>query len=152
MTSNEGAVPIDSGTLAGKVRLLVGDTDAAPLTPPVTGRGTYAWYSDTELESLGGMFGSNPKRVAIWVLSQVGISQALLLKKWTSEDLAVDGPAIVRSIEATLKRLAKEVADEDVLGGDAEFFGVYGGYPTLDVRVAYPPEIGIGWWSTYGTL
>lgn len=122
---NVGLFPPDYETLAGKVRVLVGDTDAAPLETPVTGQGQYAWYSDAELEVLGSMNNMNPKRVAIWVLSQVAMSQALILKKWTSEDLQVDGPAIARGIEATLKRLAAEVDKEDTLGGDAEFFGVY---------------------------
>jgi len=122
---NVGVYPPDYTTLAGKVRVLVGDTEAAPLETPVTGQGQYAWYSDTELEVLGELNSANPKRVAIWVLSQVSISMAMLLKKWTSEDLQVDGPAITRGIEGTLKRLSAEVDKEDTLGGDAEFFGVY---------------------------
>ena len=149
MAINTGASPLDPTTLAGKVRTLVGDTDPTPFDPDVPGQGEYAWFSDTELETLGELFGDNPKRVAIWVLSQVAVSQALLLKKWTSEDLSVDGPAIIRGIENTLKRLSKEADREDDAGGDAEFFGIYGGYPAEGVRVAYPPEIGIGWWSTY---
>lgn len=149
MAVNVGASPIDTSTLAGKVRVLVGDTDPAELVPAVAGQGAYAWYADTELEVLGEMFGDSPKRVAIWVLSQVAISQALLLKKWTSEDLQVDGPAIVRGMEATLKRLSAEVEKEEALVGDSEYFEIYGGYPVETVRVAYPPEIGIGWWSTY---
>lgn len=146
---NVGVTPPDYGTIAGNVRVLIGDTDPKPLTVPVTGKGQYAWYSDEELEALGDLLGGNPKRVAIWVLSQVALSNALLLKKWTSEDLQVDGPAITRGIEATLKRLAAEVDKEDDIGGEAEFFGVYGGVGGRGVRVAYPPEIGIGWWSTY---
>jgi hypothetical protein len=136
--------PPDYSTLAGKVRVLVGDTEAAPLTVPVSGQGQYAWYSDEELEVLGEMNGYNAKRVAIWVLSQVAISQALLLKKWTSEDLQVDGPSIVRSMEATLKRLAAEVEREETRAGDDEFFGIYGGTPELP-RVLYPYG-DTGWW------
>lgn len=145
---NVGVSPPDYTTLAGKVRVLVGDTTPADLETPVVGFGQYAWFSDEELDALAEMNGGNPKRVAIWVLSQVSISQALILKKWTSEDLMVDGPAITRGIEATLKRLAAEVDKEDSLGGEAEFFGIYGGEGG-GIRVAYPPEIGIGWWSTY---
>lgn len=146
---NVGVTPPNYSTIAGNVRVLVGDTTPEPLETPVSGQGQYAWYSDTELEALGNLLGSNPKRVAIWVLSQVGMSQALLLKKWKSEDLEVDGPAIMRGIEATLKRLSAEVDKEDDVGGEAEFFGVYGGVGSGGIRVAYPPEIGIGWWSTY---
>jgi hypothetical protein len=144
---NIGAVPPVYDTLAGKVRVLVGDTTAAPLTAPVTGQGQYAWYSDEELEVLGEMNGGNPKRVAIWVLSQVSISMAMLLKKWTSEDLQVDGPAITRGIENTLKRLSAEVDKEEAAGAE-ESFDLYG-CSDDGVYVAYPPEIGIGWWSTY---
>lgn len=137
---NVGAAPPDGTTLAGKVRVLIGDTTPAPLETPVVGQGQYAWYSDDEIEILGAMNGSNPKRVAIWILSQVAMSQALLLKKWTSEDLQTDGPAITRGMESTLKRLAAEVDKEDgALGGDEDFAvvggftGIYGSttdYPT----------------------
>lgn len=145
---NVGASPPDYETLAGKVRVLVGDTAPADLETPTAGFGQYAWYSDEELEVLGTMNGDNPKRVAIWVLSQVSISQALLLKKWTSEDLQVDGPAITRGMEATLKRLSAEVDKEAAAVGDDEFFGVYNAEECGPV-ILYPPYIGIGWWSEY---
>lgn len=122
---NVGVTPPDFSTLAGMVRVLVGDTTPEPLETPVAGLGQYAWYSDDELEALGTLNSGNPKRVAIWVLSQVSMSQALMLKKWTSEDLQVDGPAITRGMEGTLKRLSAEVDKEDAAGGEAEFFGVY---------------------------
>lgn len=140
---NVGVTPPDGSTLAGKVRILVGDTSSTPLDPPEAGKGQYAWYSDEELEVLGEMNGSNPKRVAIWVLSQVAISTSLLLKKWTSEDLQVDGPAIARGIEATLKRLSAEVDKEDVLAVE-EFFGMYGGVDDRP-RVLFPHG-NTGWW------
>lgn len=139
---NVGVAPPDGTTLAGMVRILVGDTAPAPLGTPTPGLGQYAWYSDSELEVLGGLYGGSPKRVAIWVLSQVAISNALLLKRWTSEDLQVDGPAITRGIEATLKRLSAEVDKEEDLAFE-EFFGVYGG--TGRPRVLYPHG-DTGWW------
>lgn len=134
---NVGVTPPDFTTLAGMVRVLIGDTAPAELEVPIPGLGQYAWYSDAELEALGTLNGGNPKRVAIWVLSQVSLSQALLLKKWTSEDLQVDGPAITRGMEATLKRLSAEVDKEDTLGGEAEFFGVYS--PVGSHRYLFPP-------------
>lgn len=124
---NVGVTPPDGDTLAGQVRVLVGDTTAQPLETPVAGLGQYAWYSDDELDILAAQFGDSAKRVAIWVLSQVAISMSMKLKKWTSDDLQVDGPAITRSIEATLKRLSAEVDKEEALGGDAEYFEVVGG-------------------------
>lgn len=136
MTANTGVAPPDFTTLEGKVRVLVGDTDP---TDVAAGEGTYAWYSDDELIALGEMFGDNPKRVAIWVLSQVSVNMAMQLKKWTSEDLQVDGPAIAKGIEGTLKRLAAEVALEDVQAGEQEFFGVY--EPDVDETLYYPTPI-----------
>lgn len=137
--ANAGLNPPDFTTLAGKVRLLVGDTEPDPLDPPVSGQGEYAWYSDAELEALGEMYGGNPKKVAIYVLSIVAVNQAMLLKKWTSEDLQIDGPAIVKGIENTLKRLAKEVDVEGVLAGEDEFFAVYGpDRPTTLVELSIP--------------
>lgn len=128
MSENQGVNPPNYSTLAGNVRLLVGDTDPIDLDPPVLGQGEYAWYSDIELEALGALHGGNPKRVAIWILSIVPLNQAMLLKKWTTDDLAVDGPSIIKGMENTLKRLAAEVAAEIVLAGEDEGFFVTGGY------------------------
>jgi hypothetical protein len=144
---NVGVYPPDYGSVAGAVRVLVGDTTPIALEdgtdPAADGQGQYAWYSDDELEALGEMNGSSPKRVAIWVLSQVAISSAFRLKKWTSEDLTVDGPAITRGIEATLKRLSAEVDKEGSLTGDDEFFGMYD--RVGDYRILLPH--GRPWWG-----
>lgn len=149
MAVNVGVEPPDFLSLAGQVRVLVGDTDPIELDPPEAGLAEYAWFSDDELEALGLLFGDNPKRVAVWVLSQVAISDALKLKKWTSEDLAVDGPAIAKGIEGTLARLSKEIDDEIAAGGDAEFFGFYGNdnvdWLTSDLRTPYPLNLPWDW-------
>ena len=141
---NVGASPPDYTSLAGKVRVLVGDTDPIDLETPTTGLGQYAWYSDEELEVLGSLNGDNPKRVAVWVLSQVGVSQALLLKKWKSDDLEQDGPAIIKAMENTLKRLATEVEKEESLTGDLEFFGVYD-TEISGPRLPYPERLTLDW-------
>ncbi len=120
MAINRGVTPIDTSTLPGLVRLLVGDTDPAPLDPVEEGYGEYAWYSDEELDALGLLHDDSPKRVAIWVLSTVAINLGLRLRKWTSEDLQVDGPAIASGIEKTIARLSKEV-ERDEMKGEAMF-------------------------------
>jgi len=148
MAENIGLTPPDYTTLAGKVRVLVGDTDPTPYDPDVPGYAEYAWYSDDELIALGEMFGENPKRVAIWVLSQVAVNMAMQLKKWTSEDLQVDGPAIAKGIEGILKRLSAEVALEDVQGGEQEFFGVYEREDTTYHGIRVVPIV--GWSETWG--
>lgn len=137
MTENQGVNPPDFTTLAGNVRLLVGDTDPIDLDPPILGQGEYAWYSDAELEALGALYGMNPKRVAIWILSIVPLNQAMLLKKWTTDDLAIDGPAIIKGMEKTLDRLSGEVAAEIALAGDNDGFFVSGGEEMVNPYLWY---------------
>lgn len=125
---NVGVYPPDFTTLAGMVRLLVGDTDPDPMTDGTdTAHGQYAWYSDAELEALGLMYATNPKRVAIWILSIVPLNQAMMLKKWTTDDLAVDGPAIIKGMEKTLVRLAAEVDADIANEGTNDGFFMSGG-------------------------
>ena len=139
MSVNKGVVPADVTTLAGQVRLLVGDTDATPIDGE-PGFGEYAWYSDDELTALGTLFGNSARKVAIQVLSNVGISQVLLLKKWSSDDLSVDGPAILSAMEKTIARLSKAIDDESALADsffDITPSGTYGYLPHPE-GTAYP--------------
>lgn len=106
---NSGASPVDLTTQVGLVRVLVGDTDPKDFDPPIEGQGEYSWFSDDEITAMLPVFSDDPRRVAIQVLSLVSISQALKLKKWSSDDLSVDGPAIASAIEKTIARLSAEV-------------------------------------------
>lgn len=121
--SNTGAYPLDPDSPAGGVRLLVGDTDPTPIPPeaPATESttGTYLWYSDAELEALVTRFRGNIPRTAAHVITAIARSQALLLKKWTSADLAVDGPAITRALLQSAGSLEDEAKRVDLIG-DAE--------------------------------
>lgn len=112
--ANAGVAPPDYTTNVGLVRLYLGDTDP---TGVASGEGTYLWYSDVELGAFLGQYGDNPRRVAIRILRNIAINQSLLLKKWTSQDLEVDGAAIT---EALLKA-AKDLEDEEaaIAGTDA---------------------------------
>lgn len=135
--ANEGIAPPDLTTPVGLVRVLVGDTDPRPIRE---GEGEYAWYSDDELAALLTVFGQDPRRVAIQVLSMVAISQAMLLKKWSTDDLSVDGPAILSAMEKTIARLAKEVKDDADALSNEDFFDVFtasGSYPHAE-GTAYP--------------
>ena len=115
MAENVGVSPPDFDTLAGQVRVLIGDTDPKPLNPVVSGMGEYMWYSDVELNALGTLMDENPKRTAIWVLSQVALSEALIIKKWKTDDLQVDGPAAAAAIEKIIARLSAELENDDGL-------------------------------------
>jgi hypothetical protein len=117
MATNIGITPPDYNSPIGLVRVLVGDTDAKNI---VDGKGEYAFYSDDELDALLSIYAGNVRRTAIIVLTNVAMSRALLLGKWTSDDLSVDGPAIIAAMEKTIKRLADELANEEA-GADVYF-------------------------------
>jgi hypothetical protein len=89
--------------------MLLGDTDADNIS---AGSGEYMWFSDTELEALATLFGGSVLRAAAQALRTVAGSQALLLKKWSADDLTVDGPAITRA----LRDLAKDMDAQAELG------------------------------------
>jgi hypothetical protein len=91
--------------------MLLGDTDADNIS---AGSGEYMWFSDTELEALATLFGGSIMRAGAQALRTVAGSQALLLKKWSADDLTVDGPAITRA----LRDLAKDL-DAAADAGDA---------------------------------
>lgn len=136
MTANTGIAPPDFSTAVGQVRLLVGDTDASDIAE---GSGIYHWFSDDEVSAMIDLYNGSVKRAAIWILSQVAVSQSLLLKSWTSEDLAVRGDLITAAIEKTIARLAAEVQAEESL--DDEDFELY---PRGGARPRFP-EASMRW-------
>lgn len=109
--ANQGIAPPDFTTDVGKVRLLIQDTDASSISG---GQGTYLWQSDDEITALLEMQGG-PGRVAIFILRQVAMSPAMQLKKWSSADLSVDGPAITRALRDLINDLEKNLDNEDGL-------------------------------------
>lgn len=109
---NQGVVPPDFSTAVGKVRLLIQDTNP---TETSNGRGTFLWQSDEEIEALLELKGS-PERVAIFILRQVAMTPAMQLKKWSSADLSVDGPAITRALRDLIRDLEDSLDDEDAVG------------------------------------
>lgn len=99
ITANVGIAPPDFNTPVGQVRLLLGDTDPTDVgVNDDNARGVYQWYSDAELLGLLTLYAQNVKRVAVRCLRMIAGSQSMLLKKWTSADLAVDGPAITTAL------------------------------------------------------
>lgn len=123
MPINSGIKPPDYSTTVGQVRLLTGDTDATEFDTPVAGYGSYAFFGDDELAGFLTLFSDKPKRAAIYVLSQVAISRALLLGKWSSDDLSVDEAAITEAIRKVIADLRKAADDEDATL-DADYFDV----------------------------
>lgn len=129
MATNIGNTPPDYSTPVGQVRVLIGDIEAQPLTPVVPGQGEYMWFSDEAIQGLLDVFNESVKRAAAAAIRTVASSQALLLKKWSADDLSVDGATVARSLRDLASDLdAQAEADEGsidifeltTIGGDAE--------------------------------
>lgn len=107
---NTGIAPPDFTSAVGQVRAVLGDTDAENI---VMGEGEYAWYSDDDIEALLTVFGDNVLHTAAQMLRTVASSQSLLLKKWSADDLSVDGPAITRELRALARDLDNQADNVD---------------------------------------
>lgn len=119
--ANTGVAPVDLGSNVGKVRVLLGDTDPTNVSNNV---GEYLFFSDTELESILGMYGDSPKLAAARCLDTIAGSQALLLKSWSSDDLTVNGDRIAKELRELAKQLRSEaVADESSEAFEITAFG-----------------------------
>lgn len=130
---NQGVTPPVFTTTVGQVRALLGDTDAIPLDPVVAGQGEYSWFSDDEITAILSLYGDNPKRAASRLLITVAGSQALLLKKWSADDLSVDGAAIAEALRKLAAQLQQEADSGDA---SADIFLV--SYPGRRNAVLWP--------------
>lgn len=113
MAINQGAVPVDYSTPTGQVRALLGDTDAIDLVPPEAGQGSYAWYSDAAIGGLLTVYGGSARRASAQALRTVASSQALILKKFSTDDLSVDGAAIAEALRKLAKDLDEQANTDD---------------------------------------
>lgn len=104
--ANTGVAPVDPESNVGKVRILLGDTDPTNVSE---GRGTYLFFSDSEITAILGMYSNSPQLAAARCLETIAGSQALLLKSWSSDDLTVRGDAIAAELRAIAKQLRQEV-------------------------------------------
>jgi hypothetical protein len=111
--SNVGNTPPDYTVPLGQVRALIGDFESVPLTPPVLGQGEYMWFSDEAIQGFLNVYGDNPRRAAAQALRVIASSQALLLKKWSADDLSVDGPAISEALRKLAAELDAQVDKEN---------------------------------------
>jgi hypothetical protein len=130
---NEGIAPPVYTSTTGQVRVLLGDTDSIPLDPVVAGQGEYMWFSDDEIDAILGLYADNPKRTAARLLITVAGSQALLLKKWSADDLSVDGAAIAEA----LRKWAAQLQDE-ADAGDASIDIFEISYPGRNQGILWP--------------
>lgn len=119
---NSGVVPVNPETNVGKVRILLGDTQPDPTT------GGYLYFSDTELSALLDMYDDNPKLVAARCMETIAASEVLLLKSWSSDDLAVRGDQIAES----LRKIAQQLRDEAIMEESSNYFNLINLYVAED--------------------
>ena len=115
--ANTGVAPPNFSTDIGQVRALLGDTDPTDISG---GEGTYLYFSDDEIAAFLTMYGDNVKLAAARCLETISMSQALLLKSWSSDDLTVNGDRIAES----LRKLAAQLREEALQDESSEYFNM----------------------------
>ncbi len=136
---NQGLTPPDYMSAVGQVRVLLGDDDSIPLVPPVVNQGEYMWFGDEAISAVVTLYAGNVFRAAARLLMTVAGSQALLLKKWSADDLSVDGAAIA---EALRKQAADLMAEAETAAGNVDSFIVaYPGRTKTYVPEGFPIPI-----------
>lgn len=106
--ANIGIAPPNYDTPVGQVRLLIQDTDASNIS---AGSGEYLWQSDDDIAAMIKARGS-AQRAAIYILRMVAMTPSMQLKKWSSADLTVDGPAITRALREMIKDIEDGLNEE----------------------------------------
>lgn len=139
--ANQGVSPVDYTSPIGQFRAFISDTDAEEVS---AGVGEYAFYGDEAAEGLILAVGGSVKRAAVQALRTIAASQALVLKKFSTDDLTVDGPAIARALRDLANDLEAQ-ADAEDSGIDMFEYSRPGG--TCDVHVeampfAFPERVG----------
>lgn len=111
-------MPYDPGTDAGKVRLLISDTnDADPV------------FNDQEIDVFLELSGGSIRLAAALGLETIAGNEILVQKRIRNLDLQTDGPAEAKELRALAERWRKDheeetlAADEDLGFDIAEFAG-----------------------------
>lgn len=115
--ANSGVSPVNFSSDTGKVRVLLGDTEAENV---VDGVGDYMYFGDDEIGAFLTMYGENVKLASARALETIAGSQALLLKSWSSDDLSVNGDKIAES----LRKLAAQLREEALQEESSEYFNM----------------------------
>lgn len=93
---------------ATQVRLLIGDTDRSI-------------FDDDEIQAFLDL-NTSPRRAAAQALDTIAVSEVLLSKKITSQDLSTDGPAVAEALRKLAASLREQADREDEAA--ATFFDI----------------------------
>ena len=118
MANNTGIYPFVVSSPATPLelfRILLSDDSPTP-TSPVSAVGEYKYLSDAAATGLLSLHGDSPKRAAASQLETIALSEALM-RKWSTDDLSLDGPATANALRL-LARQWRDEADAEILGED----------------------------------
>lgn len=136
MADNEGIYPfvVDTpATALQQFRILTNDDSPVQIGAGTTG--TYLFLSDASALGLLALYNDNPRLAAARQLETIAVSQALLLKVFTQDDLSVNGAALANA----LRQLAAQMRDEVVNGDSEDGFDIVSTGDNNDYD-AWPPE------------
>ena len=135
MADNPGVYPLDPNTDVGKLRVIIGDTNSTPYSPPQAGIQNYAMFSDVEMEVL---IASNDSllRAASSAYFSLAAQAALNAKSVKDYDLSVDLTKRSSELRAIAEGF-KDQADAEDADSDDAFLIVPTG---TEWRRPWPPE------------
>lgn len=119
-STNRGVAPADPTSPTGALRYTIGDTDYEPLTPPETGYGDYANFSDNELAAFLTRGGDSITRASGFAYLRFAALAAAGAISWKSDDLSVDSKQVASEFRL-LSRIAFEQADAEDSAGVSGF-------------------------------
>lgn len=112
MAANEGSYPFsvsDPVTALQQFRVLTNDTDPTATDEPSVG--IYKFSSDIEASVLLSIYPTDARLAAARQLESIAVSEALM-RKWSDDDMSMDGAAVANA----LRQLAKQMRDEVIAG------------------------------------
>ncbi|MBK4348227.1 hypothetical protein [Lacisediminihabitans changchengi] len=85
--ANAGTAPLDATTDIGRVRLVVGDTEATPTTG---GQGDYAYFSDDAIQAALDLSGGGVTRAVSVLVKQLALSLTIAGQSIKADDFAIN--------------------------------------------------------------
>lgn len=139
---NDGLSPLDPATEVGQFRALLGDTQATPYEPPVTGRGNYEMFSDLELEGFLAAAGSLNRAMGNAYLALAGraATESRSIKDF---DLSIDTTKRAADLRLVALQWLTMADREDAAQQDAFFIA------DLGASESQVPEAMLPQWGRY---
>jgi hypothetical protein len=120
--AGQGVAPADPTTLLGQVRGLVGDTVYTALEPPVTGQGSYEYFSDLELNGFLAVSSDSVYRAAGNAVFQLAIGAALTASNIATDDLHVETEKRAADLRAIAAQYFARADADDAKGELADAY------------------------------